>query len=154
MTTNTKLVLLSYLFLAASSTTYRCTLVIMHWAQFFRVTRCTYLMRLETRAVSSKSRWLGKTFFMTHPETLQWRAEWNIHKFFPCLSWAAKECVSYMLLKQYTHLDASPKSQMHPSWTSAAQRKQVHILWHRVKRLEIRTTSITYGTLLADKIPC
>lgn len=44
----------------------------------------TYLTRLKTQAMIKKSWWLDKTFFMTHPETLQRIAHimWYIHKFF------------------------------------------------------------------------
>lgn len=59
---------------------------------------CTYLIRLKTQAMTNKSRWLNKTFFMTHPETFQWIAHivWYIRKFFlVCLELRKTKCLMH-----------------------------------------------------------
>lgn len=106
---------------------------------------CTYLIRLKTQAMTDKSRWLDKTFFITHPENMQWIAhiKWHIHKIFPCLFWAEKDQMSYALLKQCIHLYTSPNCQADASFTdlhpSASQWDQIHMLVYSDERLEIRT---------------
>lgn len=105
---------------------------------------CTYLIKLKTQAMTSKSKWLDKTFFMTYPETLQLIAHivWYIHEFFPCLSWAEKEKMPYALWKPCIHLYILWTDRwMCPLQTSpsASQGEQICMLVYSDERLEIRT---------------